>query len=227
MAFKVLVVLNVGLAIVHLMTQFGDSLLHPGLVRIFNVDVENSVPTWVSSVQLLAAAILLTVIGFCRMSQESFRGRQWLGLALIFVAMSMDEVIQLHESSEKIAGADILGMDWIVPGFLLTCLVALSYIHFFLSLSRNSQILFFIAAACFIGGALGFEIVGFWMDDQTSLDRILTVSVEEFLERIGISVFIFGLLRYIRDELPSAEPSATVIRAAPAPTAVPLQAPVR
>ena len=67
------------------------------LVRFTNVDGENSVPSWYSSTQLfVCAGVLFTIAGLeCRTKRPY--ARSWSGLAVVFLLLSIDETIQVHE----------------------------------------------------------------------------------------------------------------------------------
>ncbi len=59
----------------------------------------------------------------------------------------------------------------------------------------------------YVGGALGAKMVGGRYADlygKQNLTYVLIVTVEEFLERSGIVVFIFALLSYISSHLKDA-----------------------
>ncbi|MDP6342100.1 MAG: hypothetical protein QF491_01110, partial [Alphaproteobacteria bacterium] len=68
-----------------------------GLVGQFSLGYEANVPTWYSSVLLLACAAVLAVIGFSRPPGKGGYRRHWLALAAIFAYMSLDEAAVLHE----------------------------------------------------------------------------------------------------------------------------------
>ena len=67
------------------------------LVRLFNMVMECNIPNWYASALLLACAGLLTAIVLATPpGKGAYRGH-WLALALIFVYISIDETVQLHE----------------------------------------------------------------------------------------------------------------------------------
>jgi hypothetical protein len=59
-----------------------------------------------------------------------------------------------------------------------------------------------VAATLFIGGALGFELVGGrWVElhGKENLTCSMIATVEESLEMAGVIVFIYALLKYIAE----------------------------
>jgi hypothetical protein len=177
-----------------------------GLVDLFYLDEENSVPTWYQSVVFLFAAGLLTIIGRdARVSGASF-AIHWLVLAAICVGLSLDEVASLHERTinplqRVIQPTGIWRPTWVIVGVAAVACVAISYWRFFLHLGRAEQVQIVVAAAVFLGGALGVEMATGVMFDTTdrnfkhSFDYALTVQLEELLEMVGLLIFLDFLLR--------------------------------
>src|SRR4051812_17733232 len=72
-------------------------------VRFFDVDAEQSIPTWFSSLNLaIAAGLLFWVIQALRARGETKFRWHWLVLAVGFVAMSIDEEISFHEFTSPV-----------------------------------------------------------------------------------------------------------------------------
>ena len=67
------------------------------LTRLFNLDGEDSIPTWYSVIQLACVAALAGL--FAARNVHAARASTWLLLILplIFLALSMDEMVQIHE----------------------------------------------------------------------------------------------------------------------------------
>jgi len=209
---KLIVFLSVvvlGLTLAHVATQVGKHLLHHerqlGLVRLFDLDQENNIPSWYSSSTLLLCAGLLTVIGLAKKQVGDFDARGWLGLAIIFVYLSVDEAASIHEmailplrSFFKTTG--LLTYAWIIPGAILVLILSLMYLRFLLGLPVKTRVLFLVAATLYIGGALGVESLGGRYDylygDQ-HLTYAMLVAWEESFEMLGILVFLYALSSYI------------------------------
>jgi hypothetical protein len=67
-------------------------------------------------------------------------------------------------------------------------------------LPKQPRFYFITAAALYIGGALGMEIIGGVyadFDGQQNLAYALFTNLEEVLEMLGVITFIYGLLHYI------------------------------
>src|SRR5689334_6972101 len=103
----VLVAISALLAVAHFATYSADSTLHSEqLLRISDVDEEESFPTWFSSTQLFAASCLLLLIGLQRRANAAPYANHWLILSVLFLGMSIEEIIALHEVSNDLIGLD-------------------------------------------------------------------------------------------------------------------------
>jgi len=189
-------------AIAHL--EFERSTIW-GLRQLFHVGHENNVPTYFSSVQLLAAAILLGLIA-CREAQIRSPWRWHFGvLAVGFVALSVDEMASIHELLARLGlflMGDFFYFTWLAPALVIVALVALSYIGLLRALPRQFQVLFATSGAVFVAGAVGVESIGSeiardQLDTEASWAYQLVMIVEEGLEMAGIALFIYALLLYI------------------------------
>jgi hypothetical protein len=84
---------------------------------------------------------------------------------------------------------------------VLVFIFVIAYTNFFINLPRKIGLLFILSGVLFVGGALGMELIGGWYAFTCGTDNLMyrTVAMlEEMLEMIGIAVFIYSLLTYIR-----------------------------
>jgi len=176
-----------------------------GLVPLFYVDLESNIPTWYSSSALLLASVLLSVVALAKFqNQEPFR-RHWMCLSAIFAYLAVDEVAMLHEypiaplrSALNATGA--LHYTWVIPGFLAVAIVGVCYLKFLKHLPARTRNLFIVAGMTFVGGAIGLEMISgieASAHDESSINYMLIVTAEEFMEMLGIVIFIHGISDYI------------------------------
>jgi len=182
-----------------------------GLVRIFDLDVEESVPTWFSSLLLLLAAAQLFLIG--RVQRRE--GEAWLGLSLIFFCLSLEEVAASHEGLNSlratlaVTGIDDyllipLGHPWVLFGGLFVGAVGIVYSRFLLRLPPGTRWLFAASAIVYVGGAIGLDMVGAGhaaLHGDKNLAFALLSVIEETLEMAGVLLFNFALANYIAQNL--------------------------
>jgi len=170
--------------------------LHFLVLQLFDVDQENNLPSWFSGCLLLTASALLW---FCARTKRS-GGDPWSGfwyaLAVGFLLLSVDEVAGIHESINS-----VIVITWAIPGGAAALVIGLAFIPFLLHLPRRTAVLFALAAAMYLAGAAGLEVVGNSLVAQGLQDTLrykLWTLLEESLEIFGVILFLDTLLRYMR-----------------------------
>jgi hypothetical protein len=94
-----------------------------------------------------------------------------------------------------------LYFTWIIPFGVLVLIFIGLYGKFVFSLPKKIKILFITAGSIFLLGSLGMEAIGgFWADGLGTRNFLyaMIVTLEESLEMIGILVFIYALMQYIK-----------------------------
>ncbi|MBT3334592.1 MAG: hypothetical protein HN394_24065 [Rhodospirillaceae bacterium] len=176
------------------------------LVRLFNMVMECNIPNWYASALLLACAGLLTAIVLATPpGKGAYRGH-WLALALIFVYISIDETVQLHELINRPLRHtfDLGGMlyyAWVIPACAIVAVLAVAYWRFLGALSAPTRRLFVLAAVVYVGGALGTEFfVNHWVSiyGTDPVYGMLNI-VQETMELSGLAVFFVALLGYLQE----------------------------
>lgn len=199
-ALAILLMIDAMFVVLHLLTRVftwdGDPIIKRH--DFINLDAEVSFPTWWQQSQLLAGAVLCFVLG----SAASPRRRQWRWLAGIFLYMSIDEGTQLHEG--WIAPMQRLfditdgpfSFAWVIPGSIAVLVFLGFYVRFWLGLPSRPRMWMGVAGVCYVGGALGVEMLGGLYKTERGLDRgyDAVIALEEGLESLGQSLFIFSLL---------------------------------
>jgi hypothetical protein len=178
------------------------------IIRWFDFNLENNVPTWFSLLILAFAALLLFIIYTAKKKNQTKNAVYWLALSLIFIFLSIDESVQVHEEVAKILrpklGNDVHGLlywAWVVPYAVFVILVAVFFMRFVLGLPALTKKLFFLAGCMFISGALGLEFFEGYFYKLYGLNHIynrILYCLEELLEMGGVTVFIYALLDYMR-----------------------------
>lgn len=201
------------LLLVHTATQamrvYGGYEFQLGFQRQFNLDLENNIPSWYASCALFLCAFLLGVIGVTKQHEHAPRSRQWFGLAVIFLYLSLDEAASLHEMviplgrtvlNDVGVSSGYLHFAWVIFGIIAVSIVGFSYLKFLRALPRATGRLFLIAGLLYVSGALGVEMFGAKVASQGEMDSMfyaVLVAVEEGLEMFGIVLFIYALLSYM------------------------------
>lgn len=200
----VLMVLHVIFRII-LRPRLPNTPLWFNLTNVFNIGSEANVPTLWTTLLLLVAAALFFVIGKDVARQALPFARHWLSLAGIFLLMAVDETAQIHDGIVGVAwqqrfgaGEGILFYAWYIPIAPLVLAVGIAYLRFFFDLPPVFRRVFGLAAGLYLGGALGFELVESVIAHSGRTGLIgYSQLIEESLELAGLSVLIYGLLRWI------------------------------
>jgi hypothetical protein len=177
----------------------------------FDLGFEPSIPAWLSSLGLLTCAILLGLIAIVKRRATEPFVISWTVLALLFVCLSLDEAIMIHEmvDTAMVSWFDTTGIfyfAWVLPGILFVAIVALVNIKFLLHLDRQTRLLFIASGALFVGGAIGMELFAGVVVEKygvASVRHTAVQSVEESLEMLGVVLFIYALLKHLSQQVRS------------------------
>ncbi|MFK5949852.1 MAG: hypothetical protein QM500_13905 [Methylococcales bacterium] len=179
-----------------------------GLVPLFNFDVEQNIPTFYSAIALMLCSILLLIIALTH-KKQSAPWLSWAGLAIIFLFLSIDEFASIHEGlidpvRDTLGTSGFLYFAWVIPyGIALMLFLAL-YTKFLIRLPQHFAFLFILSGSIFVTGAIGLELIGGNQVESHGINNItysLISTCEEFLEMLGIVIFIYTLLLYITTEI--------------------------
>ncbi|HSK11475.1 MAG TPA: hypothetical protein VK911_17960 [Vicinamibacterales bacterium] len=173
-----------------------------GLVSLFNVNREANVPTWYATATLLGASLLLWLIARVSRAAGERDARYWLWLSLLFLYVSADESMSLHEQLNvhlrpQTFLPGLLYFGWVVAGVAAVAVLGFLYARFLMRLAPPVRRLFFLAAALFVGGALGVEMLGarhVYHHGAENMEYALIATLEEVMEMAGVAVFIYALL---------------------------------
>lgn len=178
-------------------------------VRIFNINREQSFPTWYSSAMLLLGGVTTAIIAAIKWSRREAHRFYWLGLSALFIYLSSDEGAGLHEYlTDPIGEAlDTTGpfyFGWIVAGIIAVIVIGLLFLRFWLAQDSRTRLLYFLAAGLYVGGGIGVEMIGsnLWYQDGGSTLAYSTVgTLEELMEMLGAIVFLYAQLQYLARQI--------------------------
>ena len=181
----------------------------PGIkraLRLFDVNKEANLPAWFSSSVLLAAALVLWDTAREKSAVRDRFARHWWILAAVFLYLSLDELISLHEAtSGMIRGAlDVseegpLSQAWILLAAPLVLLFALFYLRFLFHLPPRVRYLTLAAGCIYVAGAIGMEVPGAYVRAEYGSDTIayaVMTTIEESMEMLGAVVFLYAMALY-------------------------------
>jgi len=205
-----LIFASIGVHLLSYYTGIAEHKFYYKLISFFDVDVEQNIPTFFSMLLLFFATLLLLVITLLERKRSAPHVIQWAILAFTFFYMTIDEITSFHEilasPIRMLLGNDNLGIfyyAWVIPYLALVIALAIILLKFFLHLDSKIKLTFLIAAILYVGGALGFELIGgryYELHSGNDLTYRMYVNIEESLEMSGSIVFIWGLLKYIAEK---------------------------
>lgn len=180
-------------------------------IHLLDFDYEGNLPSLYSSLAIFFSAILLWIIARHASRNGMAFARHWIGLAVIFTFLGVDEATALHEelgdiveASEIFEATGFLYFAWVVPYGLLLIAFCLSYLKFVLQLPNLYKIQFVVAGMLFVAGAVGLETISAKEADLHGAETIyysFLYTLEELCEMIAIVIFSHALLHYIEHEL--------------------------
>lgn len=176
------------------------------LVTLFDLNSEGNLPTWVSSLLLACASVLLALAALSVLHVGARRVVDWGLLALLFALLSLDEATGLHESlglwlSETYGPfGGIAFYVWVLPATVFVGSLGTLYAGLLASLPVDIRTRFLFAATLYVGSALGVEALGGWWAwsyGEGGFGYMVLTVVEESGELLGLAVFIDALLRHL------------------------------
>lgn len=182
---------------------------------LLDIDREYNIPTFFSSFLLLFVALILALITRLEENRIPSSVLYWSILSWGFSFMAIDEVVSLHERllspMRELLGNRRLGIfyfAWVIPAIVLIVVLALFFWQFWLHLPRRIRSTSLIASMLYLGGCIGFEMIGGYYAELHGTQNLVyssIASVEEGLEMMGAIVFSWSLMTYIADRYGKVE----------------------
>ncbi len=173
------------------------------IIKLVDLEGEKNLPALFSGLQLLLAAAVAWLVK--QFETQGRIARDWAILAVGMLTMAFDEVFGFHERliepMQRMLGGGNLGAltyAWVVPAMGMVVLIAVYFVRFLAALPRFVASLMILSGAVFLGGAIGFEMLGgwYWANYGYSPTQSAIVIAEEILEYVGVCLFIYAALRY-------------------------------
>ncbi len=173
-------------------------------IDLFSVNLEESIPTWYSTLLLFSSAVLLAFIAAIKRKHKEPYAAHWIGLSILFLYLSMDEGAAIHEIfvdplQAAFNTTGYLAFAWQIVFVPLVVIFALLYLKFLFHLPTRIRNLLILAGVLFVGGAVVVEAISanrWYLDGGVSFPYLAIATVEELCEMLGVVVFIFALLLY-------------------------------
>lgn len=177
-----------------------DNIYLKKIFSYVDFDTEANIPTVFSFLLLLTSAFILGIIA--KKTTNTYQFYKWAGLSLIFLFLSLDEMVSIHESFiPLLKGFHFTGLlyySWVIPYSIGLLIFLIIYIPFLLRLPRSIAFYLVLSGALFVSGAIGVELFEGRHAEMYGYDIYFSLfyTVEEFLEMIAIILFINTLLKF-------------------------------
>lgn len=188
-----------------------------GLVPLFDLDVEDNVPSFFSGGLFLVNATLLWLVA--QLPAPPYRSRVWRALAVVFVFLAYDELFGIHEQltrplREVLGTGAFLYYPWIVAYAVPLLALAAWFMPSWRRLDAAARTRLLRAGVLYFLGVVVFEMIGGAWDEafghRRTLGWGLLVAAEESFEMAGLLVLAHALLMLLR---PSAGGAPLVVEA--------------
>lgn len=202
-----------------------------GFSAFVDLDNERNLPTFAAVLMLLFGAGLAAVNAAAAPAASAERAGWWT-VAAAFLFVALDEHFSFHEPLGYHLHQrfdDLPLFAWVVPYGMGAALLGLVLLPWLARLDRPSRNGMLLAAGLFLGGAVGMELVSSQHIDgldgglqaAPTLTGELFATAEEVLELIGVTVFLYTLVKRLSGLriTPAGQPqaaSATIRATSPA-----------
>lgn len=197
--------------------------------NMFNMDGEGNIPSWYSSVKLLAVGLCAYFYGRLVLTRDKLAGALILLGGVLFAYLSMDEGATLHEKIgdrfNMLVGANSLGdkvlfdttgvwMLFLGPPLFLALVGGIIFLRKRLSIAPNVFAKALTGALIFvIAAAPGDILVNYFRGDAL----VVQTAIEELAEMIGVTLMLWAVMTLLAEQKPVVVAEAMVPAASPLP----------
>lgn len=166
--------------------------------NFIDVNGEVNLPTWWSTTLLALAGVLSAAVGFVHRATGESGAFRWVLIAVLFLAMSIDEFTRIHDRIEQawqaLFGADpFTSTQWLLILIPVALVVVVAVLLLVRPMPRVPKALLGIGGACYVLGAVGVDAlagIGLPLLDSGTIGRFLLLNLEELGEFLGAAFFV-------------------------------------
>lgn len=200
----VLLAIDLAIGLAYVLNYWAGRPYRP-LSLLLDLNGECNLPSWYSSVQWFGAAALFALFAYRRFDRSSPRSWLLIVVALMFLAFSFDETVQIHEAVGKrtdvlLPGGARAGSAFGHTGIWMF-VVGIPFLVFFVYLILATRIYFEQAPGAFVkllagmgiflAAATGIEALSNLVTPGTAYD-VLENFFEEVLEMAGSTIVVWS-----------------------------------
>ncbi len=213
LVFRLLVTVITVLVFLHaagLVAQFGfGDPRFLELRALFDLNLEQNIPTLFSTLQLMLASLLLAIVFAVARRDRNPDRYYWAGLSLLFAFLGADEFCEWHERlmvpmRHAFHATGALYFAWVIPYSALVLLFAAGYARFWWRLPAPTRWRFTAAGVIYVGGGIVLEMVGSKIEQTSGWESLLynvETMAEEAMEMGGVALFVYAILGYLQQRV--------------------------
>lgn len=201
--FAVAIAVVVLLGVVRSGLELAWGMKKNGFAAFLSLDAEGSVPTWLEVLLFAAVSVAMLLAGRLDKAAGLATARAWRILGWVFLYLSLDELISVHEFFDRVEVLLPLGgyfyYGWVVVGIAAVGVVAVGFLPFVRRLPRSTAVQLIIAGIVFVTGALGMEMIGgkLFEEQQHGVATSAVAMAEETLELVGLWLTLRAVLGHV------------------------------
>lgn len=206
-AILVLLVIHIS-SYLYLMMTNGDP--ESFLFRKLNFNEERNLPSLFSTILHLSASYLLAVIALSKLRIKNIKWF-WGTLSIMFLFLGLDEMFTFHERFSNniydLEGDAVFFYNWVIVYIAILLVLAIIFFKPIFSLPKKTLMRFILAGIVFVLGAVVLETIAANIvfkenlsNEEHSINPLVMglATFEELLEMLGVALFIYALLDFIK-----------------------------
>jgi hypothetical protein len=173
-----------------------------GFVPLFHFDAEQNIPTVYTVLLFLCASWQC----FLAAKVREHRKGTWKMLGFVFIAIAIDEFAVIHERlitpvRDAFSTSGFFYYAWIIPYFFIVVFLFFILFGWLRDLPKDLRAGLLVSAFTYLSGAFVMEGFTGWyftnFPGASNLSFYLLTTVEESLEILGITIFIYVVSKYL------------------------------
>jgi len=177
--------------------------------RLFNMDLESNIPTWLQSAILFSSSLFAFCAGLIYSKSENQLKELWFVISAVLVFCSLDEISMIHNRIRLPRGMEIsFGTFTLPPHFFWIIPAAVGVVIFFclihkqlMMIDKPTRLRLVFAAIVYFTGAIGVETISAFIWESSGRGKafsyLLLVGVEETLEFTGAILCLRAILLFL------------------------------
>ena len=189
---------------------FGNGDDYWFFTHYFDFDVKNNLPHVFKSLLLAGCSGVIFLNARAPAQSGGAFVKRWRALGWIFLALAVDEEVQIHQQFISPLIARVLGVDvdhtadakvfWIIPYLIFTVAFCVAYLGFWWKLPPRVRLGFALAGVVYVGGAAIVEELAHHYaktHDDTNVPYLLMTNVSEWMQMVGSILFLRALFAHL------------------------------